>query len=140
MKIPFKDEVDELVEMFKSICGSRTESRALEAFRQHRASVLAEIPAMSKTLHEYPVYGALAFLGTFLFEEAPELEELVVNPDVELLEAIRAKKAVKITGEQELHAWGHLRENQPKTACVILAICFLASKEKKLAKVHQAAA
>ncbi len=140
MKTPFENEVDELVEMFKSICGPRTETRALEAFQQHRASVLAEIPAMSTTLREYPVYGALAFLGVFLFEEAPELNELVVNPDVELLEAIRAKKAVKITGEQELHVWSHLRDNEPKTACVILAICFLASKEKKLAKIHRAAA
>lgn len=93
-----------------------------------------QTPQMLGILDTYPVYGAMAFLGQLSFDDCVEVRRLAVESSPEVLEAIRAKRAVKVS-EDALPYWQHLCENKSeKIVCTILCLCYHAKTNPKTRK------
>ena len=128
-----KRQFAELGEQVESFFIRKTEDLGKAALSEHRNQILAQIPGMVGLLREYPMYGAIGFLGKFQFTDCPEINALAKTSSAEVLEAIRAKKAVKLA-ESARPAWDYLLEKDPEAMCAIVALCFLASKKKAITK------
>ncbi len=130
-EIQLKGQFAELGEQVDSFFTRRTEDQGKAALKEHRDQVLAQIPQMDGILREYPMYGAIGFLGKFQFTDCPEVNALAKASSAKALEAIRAKKALKLA-DSARPAWDHLLEKDPEALCAIVALCFLASKKKAI--------
>ena len=88
-------------------------------------------PQMLDIIDTYPVYGALAFLGQLSFEDCAEVHRLAVSNSPEVLEAIRAKMAVKVS-EDALPDWQHFcKHKSEEVVCTILCLCYHAKTNPK---------
>ena len=123
----------ELKEQVKGFFTTKNHEESKQFFAKHRAQVLGEIQNMTDLLEEYPEYGAIGFLGKFQFDKCPEIKALTQTASIELLEEARSKKAIKLA-ESAHDAWEYLLAHQPKSLCVIVSLCVLASKDKTIVK------
>lgn len=127
-------QFDELLEQVESFFNRKSEKEGIEALKDHRDQVLSQIPEMDEEiLHSMPFYGAIGFLGKFRFVDCPETQTLERESSVELLNAVREKKALQLA-ENARDSWGHLLEKKPECLCVIVSLCYISTKNNKLNK------
>jgi hypothetical protein len=98
---------------------------------KHCSEVLATVPDMGELLKQEPVYGAIGFLDKFQFVDCPEVNALSKESSADILHAIREKKALRLA-ESVKPVWDVLLERDPESLCSIVALCFLASKNRKV--------
>jgi hypothetical protein len=109
-----------------------------KALHKHCDQMLKQIPEMLELLKEYPMYGALAFVGQFEFSDCPEVKELTLsNADSpEVLEEIRAKNAIQIS-QDAYPQWECVFNHNKVIAHTILCLCYFATTQPKLRKAIQ---
>lgn len=130
MQTTLDDLFVELDEQIKSFFTRKSLSEGREDLRKHCDQLLKQVPQILSLLSDYPVYGAMAFWGKFSFEDCAEVRRLERSDSIEILQAIRSKKAVKIS-EEALPGWQCLCGYDEKLACTILCLCYQQTKRKK---------
>ncbi len=122
----------ELKAQIASFFSRKTNEAGKRDFKNHRENLLAVIKESVNVIKEYPVYGAIAFLGKFRFKsECPKLKLLSKGTSADLLHEIREQQSV-LLAESARKAWDHLMAHEPETACVVLVLCHVASSNKTI--------
>ena len=122
-----KRQLLELVEQVSAFLGRGTSTQAYNSFKEHREALLKQIPEMGELLKTQPVYGAIAFLGKFQFEECPDLLDLEKGSSPEKLANLLGTNAIKVAVSAN-PAWEFLLKHDKEVLCTILALCFIARK------------
>jgi hypothetical protein len=115
---------EDLMEHVNSFFTRKNKEEGKKDLKKHSQGVLEEIEHMESLLTQYPAYGAIAFLGKFNFEDCPVLKELEEEVSEELLLKIQEKKSVRVAKSAK-DAWDYLVSHNLKTACAVLALCYL---------------
>lgn len=131
-KEELKNQLLELKIQVEGFFGRKTKEVEKKYFKNHRENILEVIKESAPVIRKYPVYGAIAFLGKFRFDsDCPKVKSLSKGTSEKLLREIQGQQSVQLA-ESARDAWSHLTTHEPETACVILALCYMASSSKTM--------
>lgn len=133
-KTRLTDQVKELEEQMRGFFGRKTEAESIELLLKYQQDIRNKIPEMQGVLHEEPVFGAIALIGEFNFNDScKKLRSLLSGSSAALFEEIQANRSVQVS-ESACPTWEVIKTN-PETACAVIGICFLGSKRAKVRSI-----
>jgi hypothetical protein len=116
----FEDLMDHVASFFTR----KNKEEGTKDLKKHSKGVLEEIQHMDDLLKQFPAYGAIAFIGKLQFENSPILRKLEEEVSEELFHQIQKERAVRVAKSAK-EAWDYLVSRNLKTACAVLALCYL---------------
>lgn len=126
------EQTKELKDQIASFFNRKEKEAGKRDFKNHRDNLLEVIKESIHVVKEYPVYGAIAFLGKFRFKSGcPKLKALTKGTSAGLLREIMENKSAQLA-DSARDAWDHLMAHEPETACVVLTLCYVASSNKTI--------